>query len=549
MEQRFCVGVEWEHRGPTGASVTDLNTQPSLSIPLRRSAPIAGSRWRRPASRYGAWARPPSLRGPRDAAYVTRHAIPVLAATFILAVLIVVGLGWQALAAVGLLLIAGLVLLRWQRGIYAALVYLPFSGVVTLLLYPWTGALLIKDVAFILPAYVGWAAMARSDGPRPVAQRPQRLFLASLATLVVMVVARMAGPDVQNWSMAMIGAKIWLFYLPLYFLGQHLFDSRAQAASLFRTLIVVAIVPCGLGIVEALLVPIFGYQTLMERVYGANAVNVTQGFVQFEIGTGVIRRIPSTFTFVAQYFGYTLATIAVGYCVWRGDPSAHWRRVGAVITALASIASLLSGARSAFVFVPLLWAMILFLDRALGTLVRHGPMAAGLVMLVLTIMGTEGGALYEHISGRLGDESGAIGVVSGTLYEAGAWGLGTGTNTGPARYALADPDSFVAIENYYAKIIYELGVPGLLAVLGLFVSLFWTGYASHRALADRRLRACTAALLAFVTLIVASSLKGWMIELDPVNVYFWLFAGLIVKLAALGDESSNARPRAAGVPA
>jgi hypothetical protein len=28
-----------------------------------------------------------------------------------------------------------------------------------------------------------------------------------------------------------------------------------------------------------------------------------------------------------------------------------------------------------------------------------------------------------------------------------------------------------------------------------------------------------------------NSFKGWLIDLDPVNVYFWLFAGMLLKMS------------------
>lgn len=527
-----------------------MNTSGTVSAvvrPAARRTSPGDSPWGRLSPRRSG-GRARSLSDLGTVAYGAGAALLVLAMTVGVAALISAGLGKQTLAVVALLFAVVLIFLRWQRGLYAALVYLPFSGLVTLAFHPWAGALLIKDIAFILPAYLASGATALNGSLRLGERRPHRLFLVSLVTLAVMVVARMAGPEVQSWLMAAIGAKIWLFYLPLYFLGQQLVDSRAQAASLFRVLAVTAIIPCGLGIVQVLLVPVVGYQALMEGVYGENAVHVTQGFVEFEVGAGAIRRIPSTFTYVTQYFTYTLASIAVGYCVWRGDPSPGWRAAGAMITVLVSIASLVSGARSAFVLVPFLWAMILLLDRALGTIVRHGPVALLLALVVLVMLGTDTSSLYTHISARFGHEYASPGMVGEAFTRGGMWGLGTGTNTGAARYGMADSGALVTLESYYAKSIYELGLLGFLAVIGLFVSVLWTGYASHRAVADRRVRACTAALLGFVALIILSGFKGWMIELDPANVYFWLFSGLIVKLAVLGEsgDGDGVRPPGAG---
>jgi O-antigen ligase len=112
-------------------------------------------------------------------------------------------------------------------------------------------------------------------------------------------------------------------------------------------------------------------------------------------------------------------------------------------------------------------------------------------------------------------------------------GLGTGMNTGPARYAFDDPESFIAVENYYAKAVYELGIPGLFVVAAMFLAIITYGYDVHRQIRDKELRSVSAALLAFIITMTINSFKGWLLDLDPINVYFWLFAGLLFKLNCL----------------
>jgi hypothetical protein len=115
-------------------------------------------------------------------------------------------------------------------------------------------------------------------------------------------------------------------------------------------------------------------------------------------------------------------------------------------------------------------------------------------------------------------------------------GMGTGTNTGAARYALVDPDAFKGIENYYAKAAYELGMPGLLVVAGLFLTIIFISLKARRRMRTPDLRCGANALLAFLVAIFLSSFKGWQIDLDPVNVYYWLFAGILLKLPVLEES-------------
>ena len=119
--------------------------------------------------------------------------------------------------------------------------------------------------------------------------------------------------------------------------------------------------------------------------------------------------------------------------------------------------------------------------------------------------------------------------------------MGTGMNTGPARHAFEnyDYESFGVIENYYAKAIYELGLIGLVLVLGLFLSVIGQGIIQHIKIKNREVKSCSAALLGFLTVVAATSLKGWQIDIDPINVYFWLFAGILLKLKYLDFPQSG----------
>ena len=45
------------------------------------------------------------------------------------------------------------------------------------------------------------------------------------------------------------------------------------------------------------------------------------------------------------------------------------------------------------------------------------------------------------------------------------------------------------------------------------------------------------AILAFLIIMFLNSFKGWQMDLDPVNVYYWLFVGLLLKMPVLQQEA------------
>ncbi len=450
------------------------------------------------------------------------------------------GTGAYVLAAVVLAWLYGFIFIRWRRGFYGLLAYLPFAGAVTLALYPWKAPLLFKDVLFVLPLYIGF--FTRLSLGRESLHGLPRLPAFLMIILGILVVAQTANPGVENYLMGLIGLKVWLFYLPLFFLSFAFVASERDLFLLLRLLVCLSLIPSTIGIAEALLAQVGGYRATMDAIYGGAASMATQRYTAFQLGAGMLARIPSTFTFVAQYFGYTLAMLGPCYALWRGDPSPRWRQLGGWGFLIVTLASFLSGARAAFIFIPLLIALMFAFERGFSGLARGGIYVVGIFFGALAILRVGSYALYEQLSRLFFTYTEDI--VYGGLVQAiitAPLGAGAGTNTGPARFAFANPASFVAIENYYAKAAYELGILGLLVVMGLFLSLAFLGYHSHQRLQSPPLRFCSAGLLAFLVVMILNSFKGWQIDLDPINVYFWIFAGVLMKLPALDKTVDRAR--------
>ncbi|GAG08068.1 unnamed protein product, partial [marine sediment metagenome] len=108
----------------------------------------------------------------------------------------------------------------------------------------------------------------------------------------------------------------------------------------------------------------------------------------------------------------------------------------------------------------------------------------------------------------------------------------------PARYAYADPTQFRAVggvwyESWYVKTVLELGLPGFVVILLLFFTLIKRSCLNHIRLKDPILSHVSTALLAFLLWNMIYLLKAQFVDIDPINVYFWLFAGMLMKLPVL----------------
>ncbi|HVH51290.1 MAG TPA: hypothetical protein VM690_04030, partial [Gaiellaceae bacterium] len=72
-------------------------------------------------------------------------------------------------------------------------------------------------------------------------------------------------------------------------------------------------------------------------------------------------------------------------------------------------------------------------------------------------------------------------------------------------------------------------------------TITFRAFRAHRALHDPRLRVVSAALIAFLLWDLVSAAKQQYLDLDPLNVYFWLLLGVLAKLPTL-DAAEGSRP-------
>jgi hypothetical protein len=420
---------------------------------------------------------------------------------------------------------------NWRVSVYGLLLYLPFSGLPSILTYPNTqGAVLLKDVFFVIPAYIGFALTARRRGwsypGAPV------MLIGALALLVLV---QAFNPAVPNPLVALIGIKVWLLYIPLMFLGYHLVSSRPALTRLFGLMAIAAVTPAVIGVIEALL--IYGGQSkFVYSFYGQSVSAVTQSFEQtFYVGGGTSVRVSGIFAFVTQYFALTASMVGITLA-WRA--LSRRRYVGAVIWCLMLLASFTSGARGAFIMVPLLVLMTLVLQRRMATGVVASLTVVIVFLAAANIFGAQPTEVFRTASG-LGMSEVQSGFVTGVqnALQITTTGLGTGTISNQSRYAFSNgynPSSALAgSESWWVKVMLEFGLVGLAIVLALFGWMITTGWRAYLATRDPDLKVAAGALLAFFVWNLVYMTKGSYIDLDPINVYFWLFAGILVRIPQL----------------
>ncbi|MBI4445898.1 MAG: O-antigen ligase family protein [Acidobacteria bacterium] len=449
----------------------------------------------------------------------------------------------------GIISLYAAILRDWRVGVYGLIIFMPFAGVPTILLYPapaWTK--LLKDLLFVLPVYASfmlWMLFGRGARKRPGSSTPAPL--AVLGLMAALLLVHLLNPRLTNLWVGVIGLKLWVLYVPFYFLGYRLLDSEQRLFKVARLMLVSAIIPALVGITEAVLI-YSGFSDVVYGLYGDAAASVTQKFAMPGLGEDRgLARIPSTFAFAAQYSMFLLGMLPLSYALWHtsGQGKRRRRRFYLLALCLIVLAALTSGSRGALILTPLYFFLVVAVD---GKWRRHrkiiGVAITGFVLTAF-LVGVSATTLFSYGLDVLWKYA-SVTTPEGLFNEFVrafrlTWiGLGTGMSSGPARYAFDEytvKGSFGAVESFYAKVIVELGIPGLVLVLVFFGWLLMRGYQSVARLRESRLRAFGVALLAFFIMQVAYLAKGSYLDYDPLNVYFWLFAGFLMKLQGLERES------------
>lgn len=408
-----------------------------------------------------------------------------------------------ALPALGLILLS---LSNWRWGIYGLLIYIPFAGVVTLHLHPWTLPLLFKDIFFLLPAYLSFAAYK-------LRKREAITFPGApiwpMVCFAAIVVIYLLNPGFGSLAHGLVGVKVWLSYIPLYYVIYHLIDNKKTFYRLIWILNVLSIIPVIIGIIQEILV-IYGKTDILLSYYLKYYYEIPQNIFGI-VGpskSDIFVRVPSTFTAPAQFFWFLFSNMHIAVALANVEKG-KWRVLCWMNLALLIAAQFSCGTRAAYLFTPLaLLAIYLFRQKIIGLAKVSISMGVLIPITLLIIGGSFQGRMahvldlaYKYLLGT------SVGLFTSAVERVTPLGLGTGIATNPARYI--SPEPLVPMENYYGKVWVELGLPGLLIVLWLFASLVIKGYQAHKRLYDPDLKWFSVSILVYLVMVVTTQSKGF----------------------------------------
>jgi hypothetical protein len=260
------------------------------------------------------------------------------------------------------------------------------------------------------------------------------------------------------------------------------------------------------------------------------------GSVLYNPDRGLIR-LPGTFSDPWQWGWFLVSSSVISYAASFSDPQKRWRVAGWVAMVLVFLATLVSGQRLPLLLVPLFY-LVLFIATSKNK--RKLPLKLGILGLLSLFSVT----LIPFIRER------GLNFIDRWLYSspidfvvdqmqwvfkyAQLFGLGLGTASSGSRHIVGE-EGIRLIETYYAKLLYEVGIVGFIAFMVLVTILCILTFKAYLKVKNPALKHWGLCIWIFI-LFISYNPYYYPLSVEPVSVYYWLFAGILLKLPEISDK-------------
>lgn len=441
-----------------------------------------------------------------------------------------------------------------RTGLYSFIIYLPFAGTVTYAIggiEPNPVFQIAKDV-FYFPALIGVYQFCRRNKLPiivPQAIKPPLIFLiivVSMTTLFVNLPDQIGQVEGKfPLLMAVLGAKVTLGYIPLVACIYYLINNKEDLMRLLRLQAVLVLVACSLGLVQYLMLSTGICQGSVgtgDEMFRASlqARCLVGGAVLYSPEVGQIR-LPGTFVSPWQWGWFLISAAFFSFGTAFNDDSPFWRIVGLVSMVVLMIMTVVSGQRIALVLVPASFILLVVLTGQVKNLKRFLPIGVLLGLILSYLVVTNPAVITGRVNSLISRWQASppqqfIAEQFGQVWDEqeGIFGNGVGRATNSAR-------SFgktTLLETYHPKLIFELGPIGLIATLAVYTALTVATFRVYRKTKNKSLRGYAASMWVFVAFISYCPYY-YPLDVDPVAVYYWLAAGIVLKIPEIEQQEAD----------
>ncbi len=436
-------------------------------------------------------------------------------------------------------------------GLWAFLIYMPFAGTVTHTIANSNPLFhLVKDL-FYIPALIS-ILIHKRDYLKPFWQKIKPLYIP-LITLVsialvhffwIGIIRESFNPTLGNQMlMGIVGLKTLLSYIPLMICAYYLIDGKEELSFFLRLHTVLILICCALGFIQYLLLtkgicpgsrPLSG-----ESLYRASlqARCFIGGAVLYNPNAGLVR-LPGTFVAPWQWGWFLISGLFFLFTTDVVNSQKRWKYISVFSTGLLIIMAVFSGQRIALALVPIIFMILQLLTTSKK---KQLPLKWGAALVASAVIIQTVNRVEQRIDSLVDRWT-----VSPPLdfmrdqwqsvwsQQEGILGNGIGAATNAARKFAPTR----LIETFHAKVLYEIGPLGLLAFLVVVSILVFLTYKAYRSLQNPSWQKIAVCFWIFI-LIVSYFPYYYPLDVDPVAVYYWFIAGLLLKLPEIETSSTS----------
>jgi hypothetical protein len=382
------------------------------------------------------------------------------------------------------------------------------------------------------------------------AVRRQRLELPPLGGWLVawllVIVVQLANPSNGTMFHSLASIRPLAEWIPLFFLGYFTMRSRLALRTFLLLLLVIATVNGIVSLVQVNLTPeqLSGWGPGYQRALNGEGDVSNRTFNDNE---GVVRVRP--FALGGDFgFGGQIGMIAVPAALaLLGLTRRRWMWAATAVLACGAVVAIATSQARVAVLGSIFAA---FAFAALTVTSRAGVrtvLAIGLALVVayatvsVVFSGSESGTFdrYESINSPGRAVSTAIEYRKGTVARIPKYAvdfpLGAGIGqAGPASSVAGGNNRKLDAESEPTYLLIEVGIPGLIVMIGFFVTLMYTSATRIRRIPDRELRVLLTGLAAPIFAIFLTGYVGINTANVPSSPYIWFVAG-VLSFWLLGD--------------
>lgn len=418
--------------------------------------------------------------------------------------------------------------LNWRTGLIIIFIFMCVDGGIRRVIYDHLAIYLIKDFLLIF-TYAGFLIEAKKLKKVILFRNSLNIVFLALCFLSLI---QFFNPGLPNIIVGLVGLKLLLYYIPLFYLGYHFFDSKDKLISFIKLSLLIAIPIALIGVIQFIIGP-------------AASLSISENFTPWITArtTGEIVYKPESTFAVPGIFGwylYLMMLLAIANLNFKTKQQKLFGFLAFIFVSLGMIVNSSKG--NVFLFFLIIICM-LFLFNKLKMVIRLSVLVF-LVFLVNLFLAPEA-------SKNILDSASIIflhqppwtramliikyGLSFFAPFGSGRFSLlgnGVGISSLGTRYVVSQSE-YLNFESFFMNILVQLGIFGVIIYFLIFGLLMVIGYKIYIKLKDDELKWISFVVLMFILGVFGYGFLSNILDHAIISIYFYFFSGIMFKLPGL----------------